>query len=137
MGPVLAGIVEVGERIGTPFTAPMSRRPYAYQPVEIVARVEASVGPAMAQGSEHPLRFAIIDRPFHRLGDRDGRFNGDDRWGRADPPKRRRGPQEPHALPRGSKLEIDKIIWIRDTPHTGERREGRRDGHSVNSRYPC
>jgi hypothetical protein len=44
-----------------PLPAQTSRWPHIYQPVQIVAAVEAPVGPAVAQDPEHPMRLAIFD----------------------------------------------------------------------------
>lgn len=60
------------------------------------------------------MRFAIFEDLLH------------DRWGRADPPNRRRSPQEPHASPNGSKLEVDKIMDAQYVPR--RRRRGTNDG---------
>lgn len=90
----------------------------------------------MAQTSEHPLRFAVFEEPFHRHPNLV--YRRKNRRGRADPPNRRRSPQEPHTSPRGSKLEIDKIIWMRDTPETGNEPIGRTTARTPgDSRYPC
>jgi hypothetical protein len=90
----------------------------------------------VAQVSDHPLRFAVFEGPFHHHPNLV--YRRKNRWGRADPPNRRRSPQEPHTSPRGSKLEIDKIIWMRDTPNTDNKPIGQTTARTLGgSRYPC
>lgn len=65
MGPIVPGIAQVGARIRAPLRAPTPRWLHAYQPVQIVAAVEAPGRPAVMQDSEHPLCLAIFEEPFH------------------------------------------------------------------------
>jgi hypothetical protein len=113
VGPVLPGVVQVGARIRAPLPELASRGPHLYRTALILAVAQAPARPTSVQPSEHPPRLTVFEKPFHRHGGR-RRTGG----GAPIPPIRRRSPQKPHASPRGSKLNVDKIIWAHRTRHS-------------------